>query len=434
MGATGWGSTTGAQVLIHTKEHKYVASYAAVIDAFVGQSLNLEKAINASAQTGANGIVFVKGPDGSMYLATAISYSGSGTQQKAIYLSKLGTTTTTAQATVNSVKQIWPWMSDAQVNTVLAASSTNYFGFNLLDTSKVFQPVGDISVPLAGKGLTPIRGYVMGLGLDNSDSVIVDGVGRTFNTSFKFMNVSGLNSFGYNTEHIDQHNLTSHAEYLVNGTPVTYGNMRVASENRVGFTGDGLGASTVSTLSPQQYSIGIPEIYKNGKFSYGAQYTSLNSNPWMAFGGSWGSVTNSGIMDNVVSYRDGGFGAQASLMHVTTNITPGLITKVNNIIGTWAETGYRYTDTDKFGDLGLYAGIKPMVLSGNVEATMPTSVDNSGNVVYTNKKIAIQNQVTPYVRALYTNMIDKKTMYRFSVMGTQQGQYRLMHELRWWLD
>jgi hypothetical protein len=434
LGATGWGSTTGAQVLIHTKEHKYVASYAAVIDAFVGQSLNLEKAINASAQTGANGIVFVKGPDGSMYLATAISYSGSGTQQKAIYLSKLGTTTTTAQATVNSVKQIWPWMSDAQVNTVLAASSTNYFGFNLLDTSKVFQPVGDISVPLAGKGLTPIRGYVMGLGLDNSDSVIVDGVGRTFNTSFKFMNVSGLNSFGYNTEHIDQHNLTSHAEYLVNGTPVTYGNMRVASENRVGFTGDGLGASTVSTLSPQQYSIGIPEIYKNGKFSYGAQYTSLNSNPWMAFGGSWGSVTNSGIMDNVVSYRDGGFGAQASLMHVTTNITPGLITKVNNIIGTWAETGYRYTDTDKFGDLGLYAGIKPMVLSGNVEATMPTSVDNSGNVVYTNKKIAIQNQVTPYVRALYTNMIDKKTMYRFSVMGTQQGQYRLMHELRWWLD
>ena len=112
LGATGWGSTTGAQVLIHTKEHKYVASYAAVIDAFVGQSLNLEKAINASAQTGANGIVFVKGPDGSMYLATAISYSGSGTQQKAIYLSKLGTTTTTAQATVNSVKQIWPWMSD----------------------------------------------------------------------------------------------------------------------------------------------------------------------------------------------------------------------------------------------------------------------------------------------------------------------------------
>ena len=432
LAATGWGSTTGAQVLIHTKENKYVASYSTVIDAFVGQSLNLEKAINASAAGGANGIVFVKGPDDSMYLATAISYTGNGTQQKAIYLSKLGTTTTTTQATVTSIKQVWPWMSDAQVNTVLAASSTNYFGFNLLDTTKVFQPVGDLSVPLSGgKGMAPIRGYVMGLGLDDSDTLITDSVGRGFTTSLKFMNVSGMNGFGYNTEHIDQYNLTSHAEYLVNGTPVTYGNMRVATENRNAFFGNDQGPGMLQ--KPTQYSVGIPEVYKNGKVSYGMQYTNLNSNPWIAFGGAWGSITNSGIMDNVVTYRDGGFSTQASLMHVTTNITPGLITKVNNIVGTWAESGYRYTD-DGFGDLGVYAGVKPVVLSGNVEAKMPTSVDNGGNVVYTNKKLAIQNQVTPYVRALYTNMIDKKTMYRFSVMGTQQGQYRLMHELRFWID
>lgn len=434
LAATGWGSTTGAQVLIHTKEQKYVASYAAVIDAFVGQSLALEKAINASAQGGANGIVFVKGPDDSMYLATAISYSGGGTQQKAIYLSKLGaTTTTTTQATVNSIKQVWPWMNDAQVNTVLAASSTNYFGFNLLDTSKVFQPVGDISIPLSGRGFAPIRGYVMGLGLDDSDTLVTDSVGRGFTTNLKFMNVNGLNGFGYNTEHIDQHNLTSHAEYLVNGTPVTYGNMRIATENRNTFNSNNQGVS-ITPQNPTQYSVGIPQVYKNGKFSYGMQYTNLNTNPWIAFGGAWGSITNSGIMDNVATYRDGGFSAQASLMHVTTNITPGLITKVNNIVGTWAESGYRYTDTDRFGDIGVYAGIKPMVLSGDVEARMPTSVDNAGNIVYTNKRLAIQNQATPYVRALYTNMIDKKTMYRFSVMGTQQGQYRLMHELRFWID
>ena len=433
LASTGWGSTTGAQVLIHTKEHKYVASYAAVIDAFVGQSTNLEKAINASATGGANGIVFVKGPDNSMYLATAISYSSSGVQQKAIYLSKLGTSTTT-QATITSIKQVWPWMNDAQVNTVLAASSTNYFGFNLLDTSKVFQPVGELSVPLSGKGLTPIRGYVMGLGLDDADTVILDGAGRAYNTSFKFMNVSGMNSFGYNTQHIDQHNLTSHAEYLVNGTPVTYGNVRMATENRIGFSNDGLGASAVSSLNPTQYSVGMPEIYKNGKFSYGAQYTSLNTNPWMAFGGAWGSITNSGIMDNVVTYRNNGFSTQASLMHVTTNINPGLITKVNNMIGAWAETGYRYTNKSNFNDFGVYAGIKPVVLSGDVEARMPTSVDTAGNIVYTNKRLAVQNQVTPYIRALYTNMLDKKTMYRFSAVATQQGQYRIMHELRWWIN
>jgi hypothetical protein len=263
--------------------------------------------------------------------------------------------------------------------------------------------------------------------------MVTDSIGRGFTTSLKFMNVSGMNSFGYNTEHNDQYSLTSHAEYLVNGTPMTYGNMRVATENRYGVNGTGQGANII-TQNPTQYSVGIPEVYKKGNFSYGAQYTNLNTNPWIAFGGAWGSITNSGIFDNVVTYRDGGFSTQASLMHVTTNITPGLITKVNNIVGTWAESGYRFGDVKDKGDIGVYAGIKPVVLSGDVEAKMPTSIDNNGNVVYTNKKLAIQNQVTPYVRALYTNMIDKKTMYRFSVMGTQQGQYRLMHEIRWWLD
>jgi hypothetical protein len=431
LSSTSWTSNTGAQVLIHTKENKYVASYATVIDAFVGQAYDLEKAINSSASTGANGIVFVKGPDNNMYLATAISYS-SGGQQKAIYLSKVGATTASAQATATAIKQVWPWMSDGQVNTILAQSSTNYFGFNLLDPTKAFQPVGDLSIPLSGgKGFVPIRGYVMGLGLDSSDTLVTDSVGRGFMTNLKFMNVSGLNSFGYNTEHIDQYNLTSHAEYLVNGTPVTYGNMRIATENRNALFNNDQGPGMLQ--KPTQYSIGIPEVYKNGKVSYGMQYTNLNSNPWMAFGGAWGSITNSGIMDNVVTYRDGGFNTQASLMHVTTNITPGLITRVNNIVGGWAESGYRYTD-DQIGDIGVYAGVKPVVLSGNVEARIPTSVDNNGNIVYTNKTLAIQNQVTPYVRALYTNMIDKKTMYRFSVMGTQQGQYRLMNELRFWID
>ena len=269
----------------------------------------------------------------------------------------------------------------------------------------------------------------MGLGLDNSDTLITDSVGRGFTTNLKFMNVSGLNSFGYNTEHIDQHNLTSHAEYLVNGSPVTYGNMRIATENRNTFNGSNQGTST-TTQNPTQYSVGIPEVYKKGKFSYGAQYTNLNTNPWIAFGGAWGSITNSGIFDNVVTYRDGGFSTQASLMHVTTNITPGLITKVNNIVGTWAESGYRYTDIDRFGDIGVYAGIKPVVLSGNVEARLPTSVDNNGNTVFTTKNLAIQNQNTGYVRALWTTNIDKNMIYRLSGIAMTNGQYRLMNEFR----
>jgi hypothetical protein len=166
----------------------------------------------------------------------------------------------------------------------------------------------------------------------------------------------------------------------------------------------------------------------------GTQYTYLNTNPWMSFGGAWGEVNGSGIMDNVVTYRKNGFSAQASVMHVTTNITPGLVTRVDNMWGTWAETGYRFGQARENGDLGLYAGIKPVVLSGNVQAKIPTAVDSAGNIMYTNKKLMVQNQTTGYIRALYTNQLTKDTQYRFSAVATQQGQYRIMHEFRWWLD
>jgi hypothetical protein len=154
----------------------------------------------------------------------------------------------------------------------------------------------------------------------------------------------------------------------------------------------------------------------------------------VSIGGAWGNVTNSTILDNVVTYRNGGFSTQASFMHVSTNITPGLVTNVSNMTGGWAETGYRYTDHSRFGDIGLYAGVKPVIFSGNVTARIPTDVDNAGNVVYTNKKMTLQNPTTTYVRAMYTNLINKQTQYRLSGIVLDNGQYRIMHELRWNLN
>lgn len=426
------GANNSTQVLLRSRDNKYVAAYQNLLTDFAKQANQIQGTDNS-----ANTVNIVRGPNGKIYLVTATSFMNGADRQLAIYLSNISdpTSVVTPQIAIDLIKSKWPYMTDIQANTALALTSSTYMtdaGTGLvINPDALLQPVGSLSL-MTQYGLTPIRGYIMGADIGDGSAVVMDSLGRGFSTNLKAMNITGLNSFGYNTEHIDQHNLTSHAEYLVNGSPTTYGNMRIATENRNALFGNDQGPSMLQ--KPTQYSVGIPEAYKNGKFSYGMQYTNLNSNPWIAFGGAWGSITNSGILDNVATYRNGGFSAQGSLMHVTTNITPGLITKVNNIVGTWAETGYRYTDTDRFGDIGVYAGIKPVVLSGDVEAKMPTSVDNSGNVVYTNKKLAIQNQVTPYVRALYTNMIDKKTMYRFSVMGTQQGQYRLMHELRFWID
>jgi hypothetical protein len=110
-----------------------------------------------------------------------------------------------------------------------------------------------------------------------------------------------------------------------------------------------------------------------------------------------------------------------------------LVTKVNDITGAWTEAGWRGRHY-RYGDLGVYAGVKPYAFSGSVEANIPQGVDTQGNSVYNKHVMSLQNQVTPYGRMMYTNWIEKGTLYRFSAMALGTGRYQLMHELRFYLD
>jgi hypothetical protein len=299
---------------------------------------------------------------------------------------------------------------------------------NILDPERALRPIGELGIPIDGRGISPIRGYLSGVNLGDGSAVITDSMGRAFNMNLSPMNINRLNAFGYNTQHNDQYELTSHAEYLVNGGVTTVNGIRVGSDY-AGRDSTGMGLN-----KPTQYTVGVPRWYSKGSWSVGTQYTYLNSNPWIAFGGAWGEVNGSGIMDNVVTYNKNGFSAQASLMHVSTNITPGLINQVSNIWGTWAETGYRFGNIKREGHTGIFLGIKPVVLDGSVQARLPTGVDNTGNITYTSKKLAIQNQTTGYIRALYTNQLDRRTQLRLSAVATTGSQYRIMNELKFWFD
>jgi hypothetical protein len=214
---------------------------------------------------------------------------------------------------------------------------------------------------------------------------------------------------------------------LVNGSVTTVSNLRIGSDF-AGRDANGMGLN-----KPTQYTVGVPNLYRNGRFSAGVQYTSLNNNPWIAMGGAWGQVNNSGTLDHVISYRDNGFSVQKGIMYTTTTITPGLVTNITPITSVWAESGYRF-QRDGFGDLGFYAGVKPIIVSGSVEANIPTAIDNTGNTVYSKRNLALQNPVTSYARVMYTNQLSKETQYRFSGMATQYGHYRFMHEIRWNLN
>jgi hypothetical protein len=421
---------TSTQFLLKSTDGKYVATYANILTDYILQVKNL-----AGSDT-YDSVNVVKDPNGKLYLVSTASFMNGSDRQLAVYISPLGSqSVTTAQTAINLIKQAWPYMTDYQANLALAKTSPSYInGIAVIDDQSILQPIGSLSLSTV-RGSTAVNGFIAGVNLGDGSAVAMDMAGRSYNLNLNPMVTNRTNSFGYNTEHNDQYELTSHTEYLINGNVTSHNGIRAGSEGRNAgntFTGKDEGPSLLS--KPTQYTVGIPKYYSNGNWSLGAQYTYLNSNPFVAFGGSWGMVNNSATLDNVVTYKTGGFSTQASIMRVTTNITPGLITKVNDTWATWAETGYRFGDARSEGNLGLYVGVKPVVLSGSVDAKLPTAVDNRGNIMYTNKTLAIQNQTTGYVRALYTNQLSKTTQLRLSALGTADGQYRAMTEFKFWLD
>ena len=446
------GQNSSTQILIkQSSTGPYVAAFQNIITDFASQA-NLI----AGSTNGGNQVAVVKDKSSNLYLVTNLQYQTDATAPVKMYtyLSLIGgsVATTTAQAAFNQVKAVWPWMNAAQVNQVLAQTASSYMtdaGAGLvLNPDKLMNPVGSLSVATRS-GVTALNGGIVGVNMASLNQLqAFDAAGRNFSLNFGNTNYVGPNSFTYNTEHIDQYNLTSHTEYMLNGNTNTVYNpqgmaMRLGVEGRnpwntVGAPmapkefGDQSGNQGfyLGATPPTQWSFGLPEIYRNGNFYSGMQYTSLNSNPWLNFTGSFGSVSSSGTLEHVMTYAKNGFSMQGALMRTTTNFRSGIVTNVSPITAAWAETGYRYSDLG-FGDLGVYAGVKPVVLNGNVTATMATGVDNNGNPVYTSNKMGIVSQTTPYVRALYTGIVDRNNSYRLSGMTTRDGQYRAMAEYRY---
>lgn len=405
--ATSWDDNNGAQVLIHTKEHKYVASYATVLKAFADQALDLEKRINAATLYGANGIVFVQGPDNQMYLATAVTYVDGGVQKKAIYLSKLGNMTASAQATADAIKQAWPWMSPGQVNTVLAQSSTTWFGLNLLDPAKALAPIGDLKIP-GMSGMLSINGAVSGLRLGSAANQIKvqDSLGRDFNVNYSMTSYMSNNSWLRAAEYM--HNSDTRSAQFTYNSLYQYGNLRYTDTN-----------------DPRNAAVGITGINLGSGMTLGVQYTRLPFNPFVNLSGSWGSVISSGTMETSLAYRSQGLVAKGGIMYTGTEIRPGLVNRINPITSIWAETGY------EFGRFKLYGGMLPKAISGSADITLPTGIDSQGRITYTSTRVGLESATVEYARFAWDDRINKRTSYRLTGMQTTQNQKHLMATLKY---
>ena len=406
LGGTSWESNRGAQVLMHTQEHKFVASYSSILEVFADQALDLERSLNSNAQFGANGIAFVKGPNNVMYLATAISYDAGNQHRKAIYLSRLGELAPSAQITAGVVQQAWPWMSSAEVNAALSASTATWLnGVPVIDFATVMRPIGDLGISVAGRtgSRTPIQGHIQvpGFSADALKSVVaLDSQQRNFTVDLTVLAPSAQ---------------TMNVKFGEISAPTQQWSARFVDANL------DLGKGFDARGDRQQWTTAftVPVGPADSAINVTAGLTRTLNNPWLDFTGVFGRIQGSTTLDTTLSRSwSAGYWAQAGVMQTVTDMEAGLVRSVDPLWSAYAVGGWRQ------GGMNLYAGVQPVLFRGDVHLRLPTEVDAQGVLRYTEHSVAVRNPLVAFMGADHSVPL-QQGLARFSAVFNQVGAYRV---------
>ena len=253
----------------------------------------------------------------------------------------------------------WSYLSDDDATKALVDTSTAYAGGSIIDVNKAYQPLGGLSINGAS-----LNGSITGVNIGNISGVATDTIGRGYTVNLGQASVKSSAAM-YNT-------LNS-----INGATFNVGTMSF-------------------TVDPDTNNIALAKsMYSKGNFNYSVHASNFDSNPWVNFNGVWGTVNGSTIIDNVVSYAKDKFAFKGSVMHVSTDITPGLVTSLSSQTGAWAEASYTN------GGFRAFAGIHPVALSGSISANIGSGIDDNGDMQYTQHKFGMPSDVNTYARLEY---------------------------------
>ena len=383
------------QFLLKTTDNKYVAAYQNVLTNFMTDVRSIATSSGLNDIIGSTVNIF-QADDGNKYLVTWANSAGSDDTKLTFFMSRLDGTTIAAGTAINMIQNSWSYLSDAQAAQALADTGQSFAGGTIIDINKAFQPIGTLTM----NGLE-LNGSVYGFNVGDINGQALDGIGRNYSVNLAQTNINTDGATMYNS---------------------------IASFNTTTEDGVIAGADTAT----QQFTVGqnmwsnADEDTGNGT-TYSVHMSKLNSNPWIGFTGIWGEVDNTNIIDNVVTYKQGGFTAKASAMHVKTNFQKGLITEVSDQFGVWGELGY------KQGNLDLGAGVHPVLLNGDVTANVPTSVDAKGNLNYTEHKFKLPTNINGYLKANYNFNLDTNTKIKVSGAVSQSGdnQANVSYNITW---
>jgi len=393
-------------VLLGTVEGKFVESHASVFQDFTNQIKN------ATPGGGTvHPISFVRGPGGNVYMFSTVEYEANGVVQMATYLSLVGSTgTVSAPATVAALQQIWPWMSAAEANEVLARTASSFVdGVGILDLERIWSPVGDLRLLIDGRPM-PLQGHISVPGFDTSrirNVTALDDLGRDFRVDLSVMRQP--------TQNLTADHILSTTDPQQNWSSRMVGD---ATVQNLGF------AVTGRTSDRFASSISTRRMGVTQDWDINLGIARMPGSPWMSFSGVFGTIQDSVMVDTTVGrHWSNGVFLQGSVMQTTTNFQTGLIDRITPL---WSASGMAGWQDQAWT---LYGGVQPTIVAGSMSMTLPTSVDRQGRVRYTRYSTDIRNDPVMFA-GFQRRWRHQDHSWAWSGAVNDQGSYRIQLNYR----
>jgi hypothetical protein len=304
-------------------------------------------------------------------------YEESGNTRAKSYLAKIGSTgTITPQTAANIVQANWPYLSDASVNTVLASTSPlSINGVPVVDLQSALNPVDGLGIIFNNStSRVQISGSISVPGFNNNllnGLQAIDGIGRNYTAD---MGVLGYNSDpAFNMDPVAQSTQPWASTYLTNN-----------------YTAQGVWAIGDNS----NYSVASNSTILDTDWNYSFSHTQMSSSPWMSFDGVFGSIEGTSTFEaNISKNYSNGIWHQFGVLNTKTDFTPGLVTGISDISAVYGVMGY---SNNKWS---VQTGIQPIIIGGRLNLTLPTSIDNTGNLQYTNYTANVKNRPEYFLNA-----------------------------------
>jgi len=340
-----------------------------------------------------------------------VQYDDNGVTQMSTYLSLIGGTgTVTAPATVAALQQIWPWMSVAEANTVLAQTASSFVdGVAVIDLERIWSPVGNLGLSINGNRQV-LQGHISVPGFDGSslkNITAIDDLARNFRVDLSVMKQPA--------QTLTADHILSTADIEQNWSSRLIGDTTMHS---MGFSVTGRSsdrfASSVSTRRT-----GITQDW-----DINLGIARMPGSPWMSFSGVFGKIEDSVMVDTTVArHWSNGIFAQGSVMQTTTRFQSGLIDSITPLWSASVMAGWQ----DR--TWSVYGGVQPTIVSGSMSMTLPTNVDNQGQLQYTRHSTDIRNEPVMFSGVQYRWRHHEDSVV-WSAAVNEQGSYRMQFNYR----